>query len=283
MSLLRLITPWRVAGRLFGSYRPKKLIVLDAANFGRAGIPAELSSPLLEKLFSVRWLFSLGALTLLAQLATNGVGDFLQQLITVCSVTMFIGAPSVLLIVLGLYLVADPSHRRGLLQQLRSTIVVAALAWFLVLFAIGNYIPLWPDWFSFQGLIDAMSLRDADPSVSRVLLSLFVLLPLFLWFCAFGLCSAYLVHNNSFNVEGGVAGGTVTDPVINIWLAWSVAGFNLVGMSIAGVPYGTSTVVFAVLGAAIATAISAWELRLLLAGGASFRHGPWGRTPNAVG
>lgn len=272
MEILRLITPWAVAGRIFGSYRPKKLLVFDTGPgaFGRIAASAELVSPVLEKWFRVRWLFSLGTLVLLAPLAAADVGGLVQQAINICTTTMLVGAPSVLLILLVLRQIAAPGHRRTMIRQVRPALAVSAVALLLMLFAIGDYLPFWPDALSLNAL--SRGTWTDRPSGGSVLLSLFVLFPLFLWLLAFVLCSAYLVHNNSFRVPGS----TITDAVVNIWLAWAVAAANLVLMAIAGISYGVGTVLLAVLGAAVASAISGWELRVLLATGASFRTGPWG-------
>lgn len=271
MRVLRLIAPWRVAGRLFGSYRPKKLLVFDTApgTFGKIGSAAELVSPALEKWFRVRWLFSLGTLILLAPLATADLGGLVQQAINICSTTMLVGAPSVLVIILVLRQIADPAARPTMTRQVRPAITVSAIALVTILFAIGDYLPFWPDALSLNGI--SRGTWTNDPSGGAALLAL-LLVPVFLWLVAFVLCAAYLVHNNSFKVPGS----TITDAVVNIWLAWAVAAANLVLMAIAGISYGAGTVVLAVVGAAVATAISGWELRVLLANGATFRHGPWG-------
>jgi hypothetical protein len=263
MRVLRLIAPWRLAGRIFGSYRPKKLLVFDTAP------GADLVSPVLEKWFRVRWLFSLGTLILLAPLATADFGGLVQQAINICTTTMLVGAPSVLLIILVLRQIADPAARGEMIRQVRPAILVSAGALLTIFFAIGDYLPFWPDALSLNGI--SRGTWTNNPSGGAALLSL-LLIPVFLWLVAFVLCAAYLVHNNSFKVPGS----TIADAVVNIWLAWAVAVANLVLMAIAGISYGVGTVLLAIAGAGIASAISAWELRVLLASGASFRHGPWG-------
>lgn len=149
--------------------------------------------------------------------------------------------------------------------QLRPTVIAAGTALLTIFFAIGDYLPFWPDALSLNGISHAMSAHGS------ALLTI-VLFPVFLWSLAFVLCAAYLVHNTSFNIPGS----TVADAVVNIWLAWSVGAANLVLMSIAGISYDAWTVVLTVASAALASTISGFHLRALLRNGASFRHGPWG-------
>ncbi|APU15092.1 MULTISPECIES: hypothetical protein [Actinoalloteichus] len=270
MGILRLIAPWRVARRLFGGYGPRSLILFDAAAYGRAGEAVDSAAPLLERLLQARVILSLGVLVLLVQLVDGGPDAFIAGLFEVTSATVISGIPGVLAIIVFCLIRAERGHRRRAAREMRPTIVIGLGALLLFLFTVGNQIPGWPAGFSFQGLIYAVMPRDFDLSGGRLLLSL-VALPVLLWFIGFGLCAAYLIHNNSF----GVAAGSVLDPLVGIWLACSVAGFHLVGEHLDG-GITTASIVAATTGALGAGAISIWELRTMLRAGASFARGPWG-------
>lgn len=90
------------------------------------------------------------------------------------------------------------------------------------------------------------------------------------WLFVFGLCAVYLIHLHGFS--GRYQG--LLDPLVSVWLAWTVAAVEIAGYRPGDLSAGTFTAL-TVASATAATSISAWQLVALRRKGITFRRGPW--------
>src|SRR6185503_18695701 len=59
-----------------------------------------------------------------------------------------------------------------------------------------------------------------------------------IWMLVFGLCAVYLIHRNAFS---GTGGAHLLDPLVSIWLAWTVAAVEISMYDSDDVPGSTFT------------------------------------------
>jgi hypothetical protein len=249
--------PWGAAGRLYGRYG---LPEGDLAALG-GGVLSRLA-PVLEAMLTARTWLTLNAVALVVQTVVDGVDDVVMSVLVGGAVTMVVGPFGVLLAVGALVAVARGTGRLTALRQLTRPSLIALVTFLVSVGIFGLQVPVFRQWVA--GLIaPVVELANQFP------LSM-VASVLGLWLFVFGVCAVYLIHRHAF---GG--GGRLLDPLVSVWLAWTVAGVEINMYEPGDLSAGAFTAL-TVGSATAATLISVGELVVLHRRGITFRGGPWG-------
>lgn len=192
----------------------------------------------------------------------GGAGDAAVAVFQGGAVTMVVGPFGVLLAVGGLVATAGGAERVTAMRQLLRPVLVALITLVVSVGIFGLQLP------GVRRAVQAL----IDPVVEAATRFPFALSTGFMgiWLFIFGLCAVYLMHRNAFTASGG----GLLDPLVSIWLAWTVAGVEIAMCDSDRMPGGT----FAVLALASATAATVLSIALLIRlhrRGVTFRHGPW--------
>jgi hypothetical protein len=252
-----LLTPWGAAGRCYGRYGlPRgELAALGGSELSRLG-------PVLEVALNARAWLTLNVAAVLAQLVADGVDDVVVSILQGGLVTMVLGPFGVLL---GFaILVAVAATRRTATRQLTRPVLIALVTFLVSVGIFGVQLPGVRQ--AVQSLIDPVVELASEFPFSLVASILGA------WLVVFGLCAVYLIHLHGFT--GPNTGGGLLDPLVSVWLAWTVALVEIVNFRPDDLPAGTFTTL-TLTSATVATLISAWQLVDLHRRGITFRSGPW--------
>lgn len=252
--------PWSAAGRLYGRYGlpDGDLAVLGGSELSRLG-------PVLAAMLSARAWLTLNVVALVVQLVVDGADDLLMSIYQGGAVTMVVGPFGVLLGVGGLIAVARGTGRLAALRQLTRPALIALITFVVSVGVFGLQLPGVRQ--ALEGLIDPVV-----EFAGRFPLSLITPL-LGAWILVFGVCAVYLIHRHGFSSRG-VGGGCLLDPLVSIWLAWTVAAVEIANYDSVDLPASTFTAL-TIGSATAATLISAGQLVALHRRGITFRRGPW--------
>lgn len=261
---MNLLLPWGAARRIYGNYG---LPHGDLAALG--GHALSRLGPVLEAVLTARAWLTLNVVALVAQLVADGVDDVVVSVYQGGAVTMVVGPFGLLLGVGVLVAVARGAQRWAALRQLARPIWVAAVTLLVSVGIFGLQLPVIRR--QLTGLINpVVELGHQFP--------LSVIAPLLgSWLFVFGLCAVYLIHHHAFS-STKTGGGRLLDPLVSIWLAWTVAGVEISMYDTGNLSPGTFTTL-TIASATAATAISVWELVILHRRGVTFRGGPWTAQP----
>ncbi len=257
------LTPWATAGRLYGQYGLPKadLGALDAVAAPAGRVLARLESAL-PALLTVRTWLTLNVIAVVAQLTSEGFGPFVATMYQGGAVTMVVGPVGLLVAVAALVLVAQRGRRGTAIRQLTRPVVLAGIT---LLVSVGIFgLQVRGVRQALRGLIEPVRQAVTDPPLS-VLAGL-----IGVWLLVFGVCALYLIHHHSFCGQGN----SLLDPLVSVWLAWTVGAVEIVMLADDQVGRG-SFVTVTVVSATTATLISAGELIALHRKGTTFRRGPW--------
>jgi hypothetical protein len=247
-------TPWGAAARVYGRYG---LPEGDLAVLG-GGVLSQLG-PVLEVVLHARAWLTLNLVALVVQLVVDGADDVVGSIYTGGLVTMVVGPFGVVLTVA--VLVAVARARRVALRRLARPAVTAVLTLLLSVGVFGIQLPGVRQELE-SVLAPVVALGDDFP--------LSMIAPLLgLWLFVFGVCAVYLIHVHAFRV-GGTGGERLLDPLVSVWLAWTVAIGEIANYDAGDLSSRTFTVL-TIASAAAATAISAGELVVLHRRGITFR------------
>lgn len=254
-----LLTPWGAAGRLYGRYG---LPHGDLAALGGGGSPL---GPALEALLTARAWLTFNVVALFVQLAIDGPDNVAWSVLLGGAVTMVVGPFGVLLAVGVLVAVARGAGRWTALRQLMRPILIALVTFVVSVGIFGLQLPV---------------IRQAVEAVLDPVVELGTRFPFFLvtpflgiWIFLFGVCAIYLIHRNAFS-GANTGGGRLLDPLVSIWLAWTVAAVEINMYDAGDLPTSTFTAV-TIASATMATLISVAQLIVLHRRGITFRYGPW--------
>lgn len=272
-TLFHPALPWGAARWLFGSYKPRTILIAsDAPTLPRLVGRLGTLIPVAEKLMSAKTLLSVGSLVLIYQLIAAGPSAFFSQLWIVTGATVFLGTPLVAIAIVGTLLAVEKGQRRVAAREMSTAIRVTLVALFLVLYGAGHNVPLWPKILTLSYLDPYFAPDLNDLGWTDLLVMLVLLAFFFLWAVPFGISSAYLIHNNSFGLEGG----TLLSPVVSIAVAWSVAIFGPVVSSVENRWIGIEATLIGLGSAVVVTFLSIFEYQALRARGITLKNGPWG-------
>lgn len=259
-SRLWLLAPWSAAGRLYGRYGlpAGDLAVLGGSELSRLG-------PVLEMMLTARAWLTLNVVALVVQLVVDGVDDVVVSIYQGGAVTMVVGPFGVLLAVGVLVAVAHGTQRRTAVRQLTRPVLTALTTFLISVGIFGLQLP---------GIRQALEAL-IDPVVEVATQFPFSLITPLLegWLLVFGVCTVYLIHRHAFSGRN-TGGGSPLDPLVSVWLAWTVAGVEITMYDSGDLPGSTFTAL--TIGSAVAaTMISVGELFALHRRGITFRRGPW--------
>lgn len=262
---MNLLLPWGAARRIYGPYG---LPHGDLAALG--GHALSRLGPVLEAVLTARAWLTLNVVALVVQLVVDGIDDVAVSVFQGGAVTMVVGPFGLLLGVGVLVAVARGAQRWAALRQLVRPVWVAVVTFLVSVGIFGLQLPVVRQHLA--GLIDpVVELTTRFP--------LSVIAPLLgIWLFVFGLCAVYLIHHHAFS-SAKTGGGRLLDPLVSIWLAWTVAGVEI-NMYDAGDLSPRTFTTLTLASATAATAISVWELVVLHRRGITFRGGPWPTQPS---
>jgi hypothetical protein len=254
------LTPWGAAGRLYGHYGlpDGDLGDLDAV-VSPLGRVLSWLEPVLKVALTVRTWLTLNIIALVVQIGSDGLGEFLQTLYQGAAITMVVGPFGVLLAVSALAIAAGRGVRTTAIRQLTRPVLLALLTLFVSVGIFGLQLPGVRQ--ALRGLIEPITEAANEFPLSMIA-------PLLgIWLLIFGVCALYLIHHHTF----GGRGNSLLDPLVSIWLAWTVGAVEITMLRSEQPSFVTATV----LSATLATLISIVELVVLHRSGTTFRRGPW--------
>lgn len=233
-----VLLPWLLAKRIYGPYRLIRLTagdivqpitgtVLHPAAAPLAGTAMErVLDPLIERLLTPRALLSLGAVVVLIQIIVGtDLNEVFQTLFGDVILALILGPLGLVLVAAALVALALPGTRWTVTKLVVRPVAtaVATVSLFAALVTVNGYGPV-HDFLVSAGW-GSSSYATGLGSLPLPVAILVVLtgMALGFWFFTFAVCAMFLIHRNSFNINGH----PLMRPLAGTAVAWLVAAGQL--------------------------------------------------------